>query len=418
MKQEKINKLKKGERAALLSSIVTFLLASLKMVVGIISGTTILISDGLHSFTDLVTDFASWFGLKISQRRANEKFPYGYYKAENLAALFISFLILYAAIELMKEGYSRLFEATSLNMPLEALGVAVIAIVFSLVTSRYLKKIGTEISSQSLLANAEERTVDILASMVVFVGLLLTYYHVPYVEGLVTILISLLILKIGIFNLRDSLLALMDVSPSKEIEDKVKRVLESIGGVESYENLKLRRSGPFIFGEVTLKLRKYLDVKRAHEIADKIEEEIKRNVSEIESFTIHIEPYEANEQKIAIPIKSKKWLKSPIAKILGRAPYYIFITVDKKKREIKSMYIKKNPYTEKNIRAGLSAAKFLLNEKIDALATKEIGEITFHKLRDDLVDIYKAEGKNVEEVVKKFIRNKLKLIREPTKEKA
>jgi cation diffusion facilitator family transporter len=88
--EEKINKLKKGEKTAGIATLTIALLTLVEAVVGFLSGATILIADALHNAVDSITNFASFFGLKISQRKPTEKFPYGYYKAENLAALFVS----------------------------------------------------------------------------------------------------------------------------------------------------------------------------------------------------------------------------------------------------------------------------------------------------------------------------------------
>ena len=81
-----------------------------------------------------------------------------------------------------------------------------------------------------------------------------------------------------------------------------------------------------------------------------------------------------------------------------------------------STYVKENPYKEKMVRAGFAAVNFIVKEKIDALITREIGGISFHTLRDHLVDIYKIKGKNVREAVDNFVNNKLEHLTKPTKE--
>jgi len=416
MESVKIDKLKEGEKAAGISTLVIFLLALAEALVGFLSGSLVLITDALHNAADSTASFASWFGLKISQRKPSEKFPYGYYKAESLATLFVSIFILYAAYELLTEGYSKLFTLSELTMPLQALGISLVTLIVSFFLARYMKKVGKNVNSQSLIANSQERATHVLASAAIFIAILLTYYKVPYVEGIITIFFSLVVLKVGVFSAKDSVFALMDVSPSKEIRDEVKNIIDSIAGIEDFENLKLRRSGPFIFGEVSVKIRKHVDMKRAHEISDNIESKIKERVKGIDSFTIHIEPFETKEQKIAIPIKRDKGLNSEVMRKFGRSNYFIFVTINKKKKKIKSSYVKKNPHKKKSAKAGFAAANFIVEEKIDVLITEEMGGISFHTLRDNLVDIYKTEGKTVKEVVDKFMKNKLKRLHEPTKE--
>jgi len=416
--EEKISKLKKGERTAGIATITLLLLALVEAVIGFLSGAVILIADALHNVTDSLTNFASWFGLKISQKRPTEKFPYGYYKAESLATLLVSGFVLYAAFELLLEGYSKIFILSEISMPFQAMCMALVSLIVSYLMAKYMKKVGKEINSQLLIANSQERATHVFSSIIIFAAILLTFYRIPYVEGIITIGFSLLIFKAGIFIMKDSIFALMDVSPSKDTEDEVKRIINSIAGVEDFKNLRLRKSGPFVFGEVTVKIRKHINVKRAHEIADSIENKIKREVGEIDSFTIHIEPYESEELKLAIPVETNKGLNSEVSEHFGRANYFIFVTVNKKEEKIGSFYIRNNPYKKKSAKAGYFAADFIVKEKIDVLITKEIGGISFHTLRDNLVDIYKAKGKNVKEVVNNFIKDKLELLTEPTKEEA
>ncbi len=415
MEKEKI-KLKEGEKSAEIISLITILLTLGKGIIGFLSGSMILITDALHSATDLITILASWFGLRIARRKPTEKFPYGYYKAENLATLFISIFIIYTAFEFLLDGYLKLFTLTELTMPLEALGIAFISIIVSYFMSKYLKKMGEKINSQSLIANSKERLIDVFSSTIVFIGILLTFYKIPYTEGIITMGISILILKMGLSVGKDSIFALMDVSPSKDIEKEIKEIINSSEGIEGFKNLRLRKSGPFVFGEVKIKIKKNIDVKRAHEIADKIENEIKEKIEEIDSFTIHIEPYEKEEVRIAIPIKFDKGLDSEVMEKFGRSNYFIFINLNKKEGKIKSVYVKENPYKEKLTKAGFSLVKFLIKEKIDILITKEIGGISFHTLRDNLIEIYKAEGKTVKEIINNLIQNNLKYLDKPTKE--
>lgn len=262
---ERIDRLKQGEKTAGVSTIAIILLASVEALVGFLSGNIILIIDALHNAADSVASFASWFGLKISQRKPTERFPYGYYKAESLATLFVSIFILYAAFELLLEGYSKLYAVPEIAMPLEALSIALVSAIGSYLLARYIKKTGEKVDSQSLIANAQERTTHVFSSIIIFVAILLTLYKISYVESIITMFFSLVIFRIGIFTTKDSIFALMDVNPSQKIENKVKEVITSISGVEDYENLKLRRAGPYIFGEAKVKIRKFVDVGRAHE---------------------------------------------------------------------------------------------------------------------------------------------------------
>ncbi len=411
--KEEINKLKKGEKAAVKVTVITLLLAIGKAVVGLISGSIALLTDALHSTIDLVVAAASILSLRLSQREPDERFPYGYYKAENIASFLISIIIIYVAVEFAIEGYNRLFEISTISQPLLAMGTALASVVVSFYLMRYLKKKGEETGSPSLLANSRETLADVLSSLVVFIAIGATFLEIPYVEGAVTIGIALFILKEGLETVKDSLFSLMDVSPSSEEQEKIKQIAEKINGVKEVNNIKLRRSGPFTLGELTVKTSRSADVERTHVVADQIEEEAKEKVKSLESIVVHVEPYKPQKRLVAIPIEEDKGIKSEVSDHLGRCSHIAFVELTSKEMELQKTL--KNEYREKEVRAGLSLSRDLCKENIGAVVVRSIGEISFHTLRDCFADIYKTKGKTVEEVAEKLRKNELELLKEPTK---
>ncbi len=149
-------------------------------------------------------------GLKISLKNSGKHFPYGYYKAENIIALFVSLLILFSGVELLNESFSDL-NATS---QIEFQGLAFVTAVFSVVTiyglSLYKRNVGARINSQSLIADAVHSYTDVFSSMIVVVAILGSMLGISKLDILGTIIISLLIFKMGIESARDAVLILMD----------------------------------------------------------------------------------------------------------------------------------------------------------------------------------------------------------------
>ncbi len=404
--------LKKGQRTAKLATIATVFLAFTKAVIGILSGSILLIADAIHSAVDVLAIFSSWFGLRISQKKYSEKFPYGYYKAENFATLIASLLIFYAAYEIFVESYSKFFRVSSLDLPMIALAVPLVSALISYFIAVYEDRVGKEIGSQSLIANAQESKIDVASSLIIFGGILLTYYNIKYVESVVGIGLSLMIAKIGYQNAKIAIYSLMDASLDEELEKNVRKAILKIENIKEVSSLKLRQSGLFIFGEVSVKMMGNINVKRAHDISDLIENKIKKKFSEIESLVVHVEPYKSDTIKILIPISEDKGMDSKIINHFGRAQNFLFVTV--KDKDIVSHYTKKNIYTKKEVRAGLSSAKNILDEKINVLLTKKIGEISFYTLRDNFVDIYLAKSNSAEQAVSDFLDGKLKKIEKST----
>ncbi len=404
--------LKKGKKVASAATIATIILAVIKAIVGALTGSILLIADAVHSAVDVIAILSSWFGLKISQKKYSEKFPYGYYKAENFATLIASFFIFYAAYGIFKESYLKLFIAPQLEIPLLALSVPLFSAFISYFIAYYENKIGKEINSQSLIANAQESKIDVFSSLIVFGGVFLAYFNISYIESIIGMALALMITKIGWQNAKIAIFSLMDASLDKELEENVKKDIIHIPEVKEISELKLRQSGLFVFGEAKIRLAKNLNVERAHDIADKIEKKIKKKYSKIEFLTIHIEPYQPENIKILIPVNNQSGLESEIAEHFGRAQYFLFINI--KNNQIISHYIKKNPFIAKKIRSGLAAAKEILKEKVNVVITKEIGEISFHALRDNLIDIYLTKGENVKRAINNFLNERLKKLEKAT----
>lgn len=410
------DKLKRGQSLAQKAIFLESGLAAAKAIIGVLSGSLVLISDAIHSASDLVSIITSWLGLKIAQKKASERFPYGFYKAENLGTLVISFLILYASWEMFAQSLAKIDGFSLVNSPLLALGISLLDALVLFFFGGYEIRIGKQINAQSLIAMGKENRTHIFSSMAVFVGILAAYFEVPYIEGIITIIISILILRIGLVTAKDSVLALMDVSPGPEVEKKTVDAIKTVPGIEGFSNLRLRKAGPFIFGEVKLEIRKFVNVQRAHEIADRAENLIKKKVNEIDSFSIHIEPFKSNFCHLVLPVNAKKGLSSSLSNKFGRAPYFLFVNLEG--RKIKGYYFLKNPYKDKPVKAGLAVSKLIAKQKSEILITKEIGEISLHVLRDNLIDVYQAKNGTAKQIIDKFMNGELNQLEKATRKES
>ncbi len=405
----------KGQKATLVAGLTTLFFALAKGVVGLISGSIILLADAVHSGADAFSTAAAWFGLKIAKKEPTEKFRYGFYKVENVAALLISGLIFFAGLEIVKESWNKLSVEYEIGIPLVAIALAILDAIFMFLVGSHEMKIGKEINSQSLLADGRESRLHIFSSSLVLVGLVSSYFGFSYIEGIFGLLISLVIFKAGFESARDSVFALIDVSPSKEIEEKIKAILKKISGLEDFQDLRLRKSGPFIFGEVKAKVKRKLSVKEAYKVSSSIEAKIKRKIKEVDSFVISLEPYESNIHKVCLPIKKDKGMDSEISEHFGRADSFLFLLLEEGR--IKKQELKKNPFREKKVRAGLGAVEWAMKEKIDVVITKEMGPISLHTLNDSLVEVYQTKENRAGEIIKNFVQGNLKELKAPTREK-
>lgn len=412
--ENKIESLKRGRRIAFISSLLSLLLAVMKGVIGYLFGSHVLIADAFHSGADLLTHAASGFGLWIASRGKTTKFPYGLYRAETLACLIVGGFIVVAGIEIFREGYHRLFHLEPVkSFPVLPVAASIISSVTAFFVAKMELKVGKSIGSQSLIATSREAFLDIFISLIVLIGILLAYFRIPFVEGAVIILISLLLFKLGIENIWSSLLVLMDANLDPELQFELEKKANEIYGVKGVSDVKIRQSGPFKMVECVIKTRPSLPLYRAHELANKVEDLIAKDYEQIESVFVHVEPLKDEVITAIVPVQDIKGMDSLISDHFGRAPYFVIVRLENGNMDIEDFY--NNEFLNEKGHIGIKVVRAIIKYRLDLVFVSNIGEITYYMLKDSLVDIYKAEeGLSVKETVQRYRLNQLELITEPT----
>jgi len=413
--KNKNQKLKKGQHLALIATIVTLLLSVLKGLIGYFFHSKVLVADAFHSGADTIAIFASAFGLWLASRSKSDRFPYGLYKAETLGTLVIGGFIGWAGVELLIDGFNKLFIVPVFQeFPYLPIGVTLLSIIIAFVIAKKEKAVGDEIHSQSLIANAKESFLDIWSSTVVLMGILFAYLKIPYAEGAIIILISLIILKLGLENIWTSLLILMDANLDSELQKQVEQLTQNIYGVHEVHDVKIRQAGPFRMIELKFTANPSLTLFKAHELTDEVERKIITKYEHVETVFVHVEPSTEEMVTAIIPVKDINGLKSKVHQHFGRAPYFVIVKIENNRIEIEDFYL--NEFLDKEKHVGLSVVKVIVNYGLDMLFTAQIGEITFYMLKDNFVDIYQIKGANltVNDVLIQYQQNQLSRITKPT----
>ena len=408
--------LSEGRRVAAAATALTLLLVALKGVFGYLRNSPALVADAVHSGADALAIFASWVGLKLASRPPTKKFPFGLYRAETLAGLFVAAVITIAGLGLLVESVFALIKGRGVHhhSP-EVMLVALASAAVSLGIFVWEKRVGTRLNSQSLLANADESRVDILTSLLVFVGTAATYLGVPVAELGVSGLLSLLIIWLGLKHGRLNLYAILDASLNPDLERHATAIAKQVPGVMDVEPVKLRQAGPFCFGIAHVRLRKTADVGRAHEVAHEVVRAVRKELPQIENVTVHLEPYYPAVRRVMVPV-ARKSMDAPISDHFGRARYFLFATVSSEASEgVTHVEYTTNTARQMPARAGLAAIREALKDHgVDVVLTRQIGEIAFHVLRDHYVDIYVAPSGSAGEALSLLSRQALAHLNEPT----
>lgn len=397
--------LKRGQRVAIAATIAISLLAVAKFFIGHLFDSRILIADAFHSGVDVLAIFASWFGLQLASLKKSARFPYGLYKAETFATLVIGAFITWAGIENFLEGLRKLFlSPPDQAFPFLPLIVSGLSVIVSYFVAKIEKQTGVFINSRALQANAAEAFLDIGTSVVVFGGILLAYARILYVEGAIVMFIAVLIIRLGIQNIRTSVLILMDANLDPKLREEIKRRISAIDGVKSVGDIKVRQSGPFRMVECNIATGPSIPVFKAHELADRIENFIEREYGTIESVLVHVEPVRQHILSAIIPVKEMNGMDSRVHGHFGRAPYFIILRLgDKGEAEIEDFYYNEFLGKKEGIHIAVKVIKVIIKHDLDIVFTSRIGEIAFHMLKDNFIDIYYAEeNATVNDIVKRY----------------
>lgn len=359
--------------------------------------------------TDLFSLVAVYIGMRLSKKPPSERFPYGYYRFETLASLVIAILILITGGGILRGSILMVLNPQPISAKIYAMAIAASSIPVLYLLSNYTERVGSEINSQALLAQAADFKTDIYSSFLVLVGIGASTLGYPIVEGLVGFLMSIFVLKVGAILAWQSLLVLMDavVNPDRIIQ--IKEIVEKVSGVRGASRIRIRRSGPFCMGEVTIGVDQRLPVEQAHRISEEVERRVKEEIPSVESLIIHIEPKKQKRLRVAIPVLEDRGMGSPVTLHFGEAPFFLFVDVEGK--SIHRWFTRHNPALGLDRKRGVTISELIVGEDTTTLLTAEIGEGPYHILRDSFVEIYELlEKATVEEAVNIFLEGKLERI--------
>lgn len=373
----------------------------------------ILLADALHSGTDLLALAAVWFGITLASREKTRRFPYGFYRAETMAALVAALVILYLGVQLAFEGIHQWGQAPKIKQPGLAMLVAGLSAVVSYVLSRWERRAGESGHSQSLAAVADESLMDVYSSGLVFAAIAVASLGIPWLLPLATVCISGVVLWAGLKHATLAVLSLMDAAVDPELEQSVSKTLEGIPGIRRAPTIRARRSGPFYFVDGQVEVSGTMDVNRSHALIHRAQDSVFENHPRVEGVILHVEPHHEDRIRVLMPVRSVSGLEAEAERHFGRAPWYLLATVWND--EVKAERTIPNPFKSKEVQAGLAVINKLVKEhEIDAVAALEIGEIAFHALHENGVQVYEAMPGAAEQTLNALAEKRLQLLAGPT----
>lgn len=269
------------------SFFTNFLLSIFKTIVGMILKSNALIADGIHSFSDLITDIVAIIGNKFAVKPKDKEHPYGHGNAEYLTSFVIGIIVLIMGIILIKE---MIF--SELTTPSIIVGiVSVITILMKYILSKYLINKGIKYNNNILIASGKESRTDVISSIVVLISSICINFReyidiLKYSDKVAGIIVGIFIVYTGYKIIKEN----TDLILGKTADDTILRnKLLSYSCILNIDNLVLIKEGPYFKASVEVTMN-YKLLKKAHDKAHQIEEEIKKEITDISYITIHVNP--------------------------------------------------------------------------------------------------------------------------------
>lgn len=319
-----INREELIKKASWIGIIGNAFLSTIKVVTGLLTGSLAVLSDGLDSMSDVLTSFITLIAAKIMSRPPDVRFPYGYGKAESIAAKIISFIIFYAGTQLAVTAISRLIKGNYPEFPSTiALIVTAISIAGKLILAFQQIRAGKKTNSEMLIANGKNMQNDILISFSVLLGLVFTYIlKAPVLDSITGLLVSIWILKVAFEIFIQTNYELMDGIKDATIYETIFSAIDEVKDAQNPHRVRARKVGDKISIGVDIEVDGNISLQKAHEIAHEVEKNIRTKIDNILDIRIHVEPIGKHIHEEFEGIDKEKYKKFKTGKDLNDKQNY------------------------------------------------------------------------------------------------
>jgi cation diffusion facilitator family transporter len=281
-----------GARVALLGLVINVVLASVKIVAGVVGHAYVLIADGMESVLDIGGSIVIWGGLTVAARPPDMTHPYGHGKAEPIAALLVALCVLAAAIGLAIESVREILTPHHGPAPF-TLAVLVVVIVIKEVLFRYVNRIGQNLESTAVQTDAWHHRSDALTSAAAFIGIsiaLIGGERWQSADDWAALFACAVIAANGIRLARPAFYEIMDTAPSGKIVRCIRAVASSVSGVVEVEKCYARKMGLDYYVDLHVGVDGNISVQAGHEIAHRVKSAIQQSDSRVADVLVHVEP--------------------------------------------------------------------------------------------------------------------------------
>lgn len=286
----KQDRTKASQKVTLVGAIIDLALGIFKVIAGVLGNSGALIADGIHSFSDLLSDGVVLYAAKHSAEEADDEHPYGHERFETVATLGLAIILAIIGVGIIYDAFERLFNPSELSHNALLLSVVALSIFSKEALYWYTLKVAKTYKSDMLKANAWHHRSDALSSVVVFIGILGSLNGYLYLDGVAAVVVGFMIIyiawKLGLGATKELVDSSIDADQVKQLRDSIGR----ISGVNSVHSLRTRKIGHTISCDVHVQVDPFLSVSEGHIISVSVERVAKECLENLNDVTVHIDP--------------------------------------------------------------------------------------------------------------------------------
>lgn len=284
-------------KASIITIIINFLLSILKFFAGIISNSSAMVSDAIHTASDVFSTFIVIIGLKLSSKKEDKEHRYGHERIECIASILLSVILFITGLALGASFFEKLFttDYDTLVVPgILSLIVSIISILVKEWMYWYTRKTALKINSVSMLADAWHHRSDALSSIGAFIGILGARIGFPILDSLASMIIAIFICKTAVDIFIDAVNKLVDKSCDDDIILEMKDIIKKQDDSLIIDDIKTRIFGNKIYVDVEISLDGEMPLLIAHEIAHKVHDALEEEFSNVKHCMVHVNPIQVD----------------------------------------------------------------------------------------------------------------------------
>lgn len=282
------------ERACLKVSMVTIIvnciLSMIKFLAGIFGKSSAMISDSIHSLSDVFSTFIVIVGIKLASKREDKKHQYGHERLENVASLILAFLLFVTGLMIGISGIKNIYNNTYTIPTMFALIASIISIVVKEWMYWYTIIVAKRFNSDALKADAWHHRSDALSSVGSLIGIGAAMLGFSFMDVVASIIIAVIIVKIAVEIFRESIKKMIDCSCDEETIEKIKSIVSDTTGVIGIDVIKSRLFGNKMYIDLEINADKNITFEESHRIAHEVHDRVEENIKNVKHCMVHISP--------------------------------------------------------------------------------------------------------------------------------